>query len=104
VPIIGLGLVFVVLFLHQAKIPGGIPEKLRRFDYFGSALFTASMTAFLFGLSTGGVMYEWGSYQVLLPLLLGPTGIVAFGFYEFRVAKEPIINKGIFNNWDMVAS
>lgn len=101
-PIIGLGFLFVVLFLHQAKIPGGMRQKLGRFDWFGSALFTAAMTAFLFGISTGGVMHPWGSYQVLLPLLLGFAGLVAFGHYEFRWAREPIINKKIFNNRDMI--
>ncbi|KAK3939699.1 major facilitator superfamily transporter [Diplogelasinospora grovesii] len=103
-PVIGLGLVFVVLFLHQAKIPGGIAQKLQRFDYFGSALFTASMTAFLFGLTTGGVMYEWSSWRCLLPLLIGPVGLVGFFFYEFRFASEPIINRRIFNDWDMIAN
>jgi MFS family permease len=103
-PVIGLGFTFVVLFLNQTKIPGGIPAKLRRFDYFGSALFTASATAFLFGITTGGVIYEWSSFRVLLPLIIGPFGLLAFGYWEFKFASEPIINKGLFNNWDMVVS
>ncbi len=91
-PVIGLGMIFVVLFLNQAKIPGGIVGKLARFDWIGSVLFTASATSFLFGLTTGGVMYEWSSFRVLLPLILGPLGLVGFGLYEFYVASEPIIN------------
>lgn len=101
-PMIGVGMALVVLFLHQAKIPGGIVAKTLRFDWVGSVLFTASSTAFLYGLSTGGVSNPWSSYRVLLPLILGPVGIVAFGFYEFRVASEPIINRRIFNNRDMI--
>lgn len=101
-PVIGLGIIFVILFLHQAKIPGHILEKLGRFDWFGSFLFTASSTAFLFGLTTGGVMYEWDSWRVLLPLLIGVAGIVVFGWYEVRIATEPIISRGIFTNWDMI--
>jgi hypothetical protein len=92
----------IVVFLHQAKIPGGLMHKLGRFDYAGSILFTASMTAFLFGLTTGGVMYEWQSFRVLLPLLLGAAGLVVFGWYEFNVAAEPIVNKRIFRNWSIV--
>lgn len=103
-PVIALGITFVVLFLHQSAIPGHIVQKLGRFDWIGSALFTASSTAFLFGLTTGGVMYEWGSWRVLLPLIIGPLGLVAFGFYEFRIAKEPIIDRGIFNNWDIIVT
>ncbi|KAB5578466.1 major facilitator superfamily transporter [Coniochaeta sp. 2T2.1] len=103
-PIVGLGLAFVILFLHQAKIPGGINRKLRRFDWAGSVLFTASMTAFLYGVSTGGVSSPWSSYKVLLPLLLGPVGLVIFAVYEWRYATEPIIIKGLFANWDMLNS
>ncbi|OIW26169.1 MFS general substrate transporter [Coniochaeta ligniaria NRRL 30616] len=103
-PIIGIGLVFVILFLHQAKVPGGINKKLRRFDWVGSFVFTASMTAFLYGVSTGGVANPWGSYKVLLPLLLGPVGLVLFGVYEWKYAEEPIIVRGLFRNWDMIAS
>ena len=103
-PIIGIGLVFVVLFLHQAKVPGGINKKLRRFDWVGSVVFTASMTAFLYGISTGGVSSPWSSYKVLLPLLLGPVGLVLFGIYEWKYAEEPIIIRGLFRNWDMIVS
>ncbi|KAB5549862.1 major facilitator superfamily transporter [Coniochaeta sp. 2T2.1] len=103
-PIVGLGLAFVILFLHQAKIPGGINRKLRRFDWTGSVLFTASMTAFLYGVSTGGVSSPWSSYKVLLPLLLGPVGLVIFAVYEWKYATEPIIIKGLFANWDMLNS
>ncbi|EFX00832.1 major facilitator superfamily transporter multidrug resistance [Grosmannia clavigera kw1407] len=101
-PMIGVGMAFIVLFLHQAKIPGGIIAKTLRFDWVGSVLFTASSTSFLYGLSTGGVSNPWSSYRVLLPLILGFLGTVAFGFYEFRVAREPIINRRIFSNLDII--
>ena len=79
-------------------------QKLLRFDYVGSFLFTGSMTSFLYGLTTGGVIYEWSSYEVLLPLLMGLVGSVGFCFYEFKYAVEPIINRGLFYNWSMIAS
>lgn len=94
----------ITVFLHQASVPGKLVEKLGRFDWIGSVLFTASSTAFLFGVTTGGVMYAWGSFRVILPLLLGVAGLVAFGFYEVKLAKEPMINKGIFANWDAIVS
>ncbi|CAK7272979.1 hypothetical protein SEPCBS119000_005409 [Sporothrix epigloea] len=101
-PLIGAGFVFVVLFLHQAKIPGGILQKMGRFDWFGSVLFTVASAAFLYGLTTGGVANPWNSYKVLLPLILGPIGVLFFGYYEFYRAKEPIINRRIFSNRDML--
>lgn len=103
-PVTAVGVVFVVLFLHQAPIPGDIMSKLRRFDWLGSLLFTVSSTGFLFGLTTGGVMYEWSSWRVLLPLTTGPCGLFAFAYWELRFASEPIINKGVFNNLDMISS
>ncbi|ERS98685.1 Major Facilitator Superfamily protein [Sporothrix schenckii 1099-18] len=101
-PLIGLGLGFVVLFLHQSKIPGGIIQKLGRFDWVGSILFTAGTTSFLYGLTTGGVTNPWSSYKVLVALIIGPFVVLLFGFYELRWAKEPIISRRIFNNRDML--
>ncbi|CAI0655148.1 unnamed protein product, partial [Colletotrichum noveboracense] len=103
-PIIAVGVVMIFFFLKQAKIPGDIAGKLARFDWLGSFLFTAGSTSFLFGISTGGVMYEWKSFRSLLPLVLGIFILVAFGIWELRFAKEPMIDKGIFNNWTMVAN
>jgi MFS family permease len=103
-PVIALGAVFVVFFLNQAKIPGGIPAKLRRFDWLGSFLFTVGTAAFLFGLTTGGVMYDWSSFRVILPLVLGFLITIAFGYYEIKWAKEPLINKEIFSNRDLIVA
>ena len=41
---------------------------------------------------------------MLLPLIVGPFGLVAFAYWEFRFASEPIIHKGVFNNGDMIVS
>ncbi|KAJ5010390.1 Efflux pump FUS6 [Colletotrichum sp. SAR 10_99] len=103
-PIIAVGVVMIFFFLKQAKIPGDIAGKLARFDWLGSFLFTAGSTSFLFGISTGGVMYEWNSFRSLLPLVLGVFILVAFGVWELKFAKEPMTDKGIFNNWTMVAN
>jgi MFS family permease len=103
-PVIGLGAVMVFFFLNQTKIPGHMAAKLARFDWLGSALFTIGSTALLFGISTGGVMYDWDSWRVLLPLILGFAILVLFGYYEFRWAREPLINKGILSNWAMIAN
>ena len=103
-PAIGVGMVAVFFFLHQTAIPGGTVQKLQRFDWIGSFMFTASTTAFLFGLTSGGVQYPWTHAGVLAPMILGALFIVVFGFYELKIAKEPLIDKGIFNNWAMTAN
>lgn len=52
-------MLFVTLFLKQAQVPGHIVEKLKKFDWLGSVLFSAGSASFLFGLTAGGVRYPW---------------------------------------------
>ncbi|KAI1759465.1 putative MFS transporter [Hypoxylon sp. FL1150] len=103
-PIVGLGMLFVTLFLKQAQIPGHIIEKLRKFDWLGSVLFSVSSAGFLFGITTGGVMFPWSSYQALIPLIVGFLGMVFFLYWEFSYASEPIVNKRIFRSWTAVSA
>ncbi|KAL2883041.1 hypothetical protein SGCOL_001732 [Colletotrichum sp. CLE4] len=103
-PIIAIGMVMIFFFLKQAKVPGQIGTKLKRVDWLGSFLFTTGSTSFLFGISTGGVMYEWTSFRCLLPMIIGVFILVAFGIWELKFAQEPMIDKGIFSNWTMVAN
>lgn len=103
-PITGIAAVMVFFFLNQTKIPGGMASKLARFDWLGCFLFTVGSTIVLFGITTGGVMYPWGSFRTLLPLILGIALLVVFAYWEFNYAKEPMINRALFNNRTMIAS
>ncbi|KAF3012632.1 hypothetical protein E8E14_010205 [Neopestalotiopsis sp. 37M] len=103
-PIVGLGMIFVTLFLKQAQVPGQIVEKLKKFDWLGSALFSVSSASFLFGLTTGGIRFPWSSYQTLLPLIIGLLGILGFGYWEFNFASEPIVDKRIFRTWTAIST
>ncbi|KAK6079437.1 major facilitator superfamily transporter [Seiridium cupressi] len=103
-PIVGLGMTFVTLFLKQAPIPGHVAQKLKQFDWLGSVLFSVSSAGFLFGLTTGGVIFEWSSFRVLIPTIVGFAGIVSFVYWEFRFASEPIVDKRIFNTWTAISA
>lgn len=61
-------------------------------------------------------MFAWNSWHTLVPLFIGAAGIVAFGFYEYRLSAkafdsegkdlpgnniQPIIRFSIFNNWTL---
>ena len=61
-------------------------------------------------------MFDWDSWHTLVPLFIGAAGIVAFGFYEYRLSSkafdsegrdlpgnniQPIIRFSIFNNWTL---
>lgn len=60
-PFIGVGVVFVLLFLKLNFIPSSLMDKLRRIDYIGTVLFIGSTASFSIPLSWGGVMYDWDS-------------------------------------------
>lgn len=58
----------------------------------GNLIIAASSTTLVIGLSWGGVRYPWGSYQVLVPLVCGAVGMIAFTLYEAFIAKYPIVS------------
>ncbi|KAI1942618.1 hypothetical protein LOZ66_001023 [Ophidiomyces ophidiicola] len=97
-PFIGVGIVFVLLFLKLNFIPSSLMSKLRRIDYVGSVLFIGSATSFLIPVTWGGVMYSWDSWRTLVPLIVGVIGLIAFSFYETYVATDPMIPITIFAN------
>lgn len=103
-PIIGAAVVATFFFLNQVPVGEGqnMRKKLARFDWLGSFLFVASATGFLFGITTGGTVFEWSSWRVILPIVIGPLGFVAFAFWEVKFAAEPIVEAGIFSNRDMI--
>jgi MFS family permease len=52
-PIIGLGAVALVLFLHINKTPGKVIDKVKNFDWVGSVIFIASTVSFLIPMTWG---------------------------------------------------
>jgi len=94
-------------------IPGKLLAKAKKFDWLGSILFIASTVSLMIPMTWGGVQYPWSSWRTLVPILLGPAGLVASGFYEHHLSKkafdsdgnvlpgehvEPIIRFSIFSN------
>src|ERR1700712_1531058 len=43
-------------------------------------------------------MYEWSSWRILVPLLLGVFGLVGFVIYSVRFSSEPLIRRSLFNS------
>ena len=95
-PICGIGLIAVFIFLRLNKPPGSIYFKVLSFDWCGAILLTASATSCLLAVSWGGVIFVWSSYQTILPLSLGVFGMVSFICFENYLAPEPLIRLAIF--------
>ncbi|KAI1814155.1 major facilitator superfamily transporter [Poronia punctata] len=97
-PFPAFGLVCVPWLLTLKPKEATVREKLARIDWVGSCIFTGSATSFLIAVSWGGSEYEWDSFQTLVPLILGFTGLVATLLYEKLWAKDPFLRHSLYHN------
>ncbi|KAH8601292.1 major facilitator superfamily domain-containing protein [Bisporella sp. PMI_857] len=86
----------ICLRLHNKE--GSIWAKLKAFDWLGSMVFVAATASFLIPITWGGVMYDWGHWRTLLPLILGIVGLIGFIVYSVYFSKEPLIRRSLFNS------
>ncbi|GAA6035590.1 hypothetical protein JCM8097_004917 [Rhodosporidiobolus ruineniae] len=89
-PLTGIAIVLVALFLRVKAPQTTMKEKLEQMDY-ANFIFVGAATATVLGLTWGGVTYSWSSYKVLVPLILGLAGIAAFLYVEKRFVKYPTV-------------
>lgn len=81
-----------MLFLVKFQpLPVSLRKSFRDIDYAGTFLFIAGITSILIPITWAGVMYDWDSWRVLVPLILGLAGIAAFLCYERFLARNPPI-------------
>ncbi|GLB11600.1 hypothetical protein AtubIFM57258_008470 [Aspergillus tubingensis] len=70
-------------------------------DWLGFALFVLISTIIALPLSWADTLYPWGSWQTLVPLLIGLLLIIPFGFVEKRTVA-PMIPYQIFDNISII--
>ncbi|OTA99866.1 hypothetical protein M426DRAFT_268491 [Hypoxylon sp. CI-4A] len=74
-------------------------EKMRRLDYVGNGILIASTVSVLIALTWADVLYSWGSWHILVPLLVGVGGIVMFVVFEgLPFVTEPVMPLRLFHN------
>ena len=91
-------IVGIIYSLHLHLEISSLNSKLARIDYLGIAVFVASTTLLLYGLTTGGTSNPWKSASVLAPLIIGFVGLGVFMIIEWKVAKAPMVPVRIFSN------
>ncbi|KAK8038623.1 Efflux pump FUS6 [Apiospora rasikravindrae] len=99
-PIGGASLAVLFLFLKVSYSDHTtFAQKVRRIDFLGNAVLVASTVAVLYALAYAGVRYSWSSWHILVPLLLGLTGFVLFGYTQGGrfAAAEPVMPPRLFN-------
>jgi MFS family permease len=72
---------------------------LVRVDFVGAFIFIPSMTSLLLGLIMGGQVHPWSSWRIILPIVLGGLGWLAFHVHQASpICKEPSIPPRLFQN------
>lgn len=97
-PFIAASFVLVACFVRLQPLPLSWAEKLRRVDWVGSLVFVASTTSLLVPLTWAGVMYDWTSWRVVVPLGFGLAGFVILAYHENFATVYPIVRKEVFAN------
>ncbi|KAF2708581.1 MFS general substrate transporter [Pleomassaria siparia CBS 279.74] len=95
------GLVFLTtVFCLKLRFPKDATwtKALARVDWIGNFLFIASMCSLLLGLIMGGALHPWKSWRVVIPLVLGGLGWIAFHIFESTWCKEPSVPPTLFDN------
>ncbi|KAJ5970683.1 Major facilitator superfamily domain general substrate transporter [Penicillium vulpinum] len=98
-PVGGVSLVILVLFLHIDSPKTPFWAGVRSIDWAGTFLIIGGTLMFLFGLEFGGVNYPWASPTVICLIVFGVLTLVLAMFLEWKVAKFPIIPPRLFSEW-----
>jgi MFS family permease len=99
-PIAGAALILLLIFLPESyEDKSSFSMKIKRIDFAGNTILIAAVTAILIALSFGGTRYEWSNWHIILPLVLGLCGLVAFQIFEASpLAVEPVVPPRFFKN------
>lgn len=103
-PISGLSLLILVLFLkiHTPKTP--LIKGLMAIDWLGTVVFTGATLMLLLGLQFGGVRDPWGSPTVVCLIVFGCLGFGAFALVERFAARYPLMPRSLFGDDASVVS
>lgn len=99
-PFGGLCTILLFLFLHTKHTGhGSFADKIKRIDWFGNFLLAASVASVLYALTYGGTRYPFSNPGIIVSLVLGLLGHVAFLFFEASpLCKEPVMPMVLFKN------
>lgn len=98
-PIGGVSLIILVLFLHIESPKTPLLAGLRTIDWVGTFLIIGGTLMFLFGMEFGGVNYPWASAAVICLIVFGVLTWFLAMIYEWKFATFPIMPTRLFNAW-----
>ena len=108
-PMIGVFCIAIAIIILPATdpIPGTLySQRLSRFDYLGSLLFTAAITCAVMAISFGGALFSWGSGSIVSLFVVAAVLIILFGvqqvFLIFTTAQDRIFPVQFCKNYNAV--
>ncbi|PIG79299.1 macrolide phosphotransferase k [Aspergillus arachidicola] len=105
IPIGGTAFVALFLFLRMNyQRDQTWKQRLARLDIAGNAIFIAAIIAVLIALTWGGTIYDWGTYHIVVPIVLGFIGIGLFITFEWTISKEPSFPRSTVSNRTSIAA
>ncbi|KAJ5390454.1 uncharacterized protein N7496_001522 [Penicillium cataractarum] len=75
-------------------------QKLASLDWIGAGLLTGSLTLLAIALEWSGNPYTWGDADphIIAPFTIAIVLLMAFGFYEWKVKKDGLLDHRMFHD------
>lgn len=102
----GVALVKFFFFLRVKHRHGqALLSKVKRIDFGGDTIFIGAVVAVLLALTWGGPVHHWNSAQILVPLIIGLLGLLAFITFEWtpRLAPKPSFPRAIVSQSHIIS-
>ncbi|KAI0206627.1 MFS general substrate transporter [Astrocystis sublimbata] len=99
VPFGAFSTILLILVLHiPYSAPGSSSfDKIKRIDFAGNFLLAASVASVLYSLTYGGTRFAWSDPGVIVALVVGLLGQVAFFFFEASpLCRNPVMPMSLF--------
>ncbi|CAM1511789.1 Fc.00g093020.m01.CDS01 [Cosmosporella sp. VM-42] len=97
-PLGALSGVVAYFFLPSKPPTAGFKESVRKVDWIGSLTSSIAVIFILIPISGGGAYFPWDSPMVISMLVIGLLSLVAFVFWEWKVANLPMMPIDIYTN------
>ncbi|KAH8828833.1 major facilitator superfamily domain-containing protein [Flagelloscypha sp. PMI_526] len=97
-PIAGIAMAFVLVFLRVKTPPGTIMSKLAIVDWIGNLIVITGTTLCNIGLSWAGVRHPWSDVHVLAPLIIGIVLLIIFMIHQRYIPSQPTVPRDLVSN------
>ncbi|KAF5716156.1 major facilitator superfamily transporter [Fusarium mundagurra] len=80
-----------------------LKEKVKKVDFFGTLLAVPAITFLLMALQWGGTKFGWGTWQIIVPLVVCALLFVAFGYLQYRQGDNALLPPRILKQRSIIA-